>query len=71
MEKKIWVCTETHYPVFFADEEAARLDYRKWCKHEGEEFDEELFKQCYHPLEEAYDIWTVKDVHHDGPFTLD
>lgn len=67
---EIWVCNECNGPVFFANEEAARLDYLKWCEHNGEEFDEELFKDCYGPLDKFYDIWNVEDVRKDGPFTL-
>ena len=67
---EIWVCTETYGPTFFANEEAARLDYHKWCEHEGEEYDEELFRDCYYPLNEAYNIWTTEDVRINGPFIL-
>ena len=48
MSEIIWYCTEdgTIYP----NEVEARKAYREWCEAHYSEYDEEIFKDCYHPI---------------------
>ena len=53
---KVWVCEESNLEIY-ESEEAARAAYKVFCKETGTDYDEELFQDCYKPVE----VWGVDD----------
>ena len=64
---EIWCCFESREPEYFDSEETALLGYKKWCEVNEEEFDLNIFYQCYGPLCKWENVWTKETINNYNP----